>query len=174
MKIVLTNENLNILKKVSNDYKIPVTKLANLAIADSLDIFLKKYYPNMVKEKPLLDNYNASAKNETVIKLKISEIEKNHLFDALKYSGSSSITAEIRLRILNSIYQDRFLNTNEIKELSKIQYELNAIGRNIHQILVYLYRNKQLQADELKKEIDALLEILDKERKVLDRYMKRR
>src|SRR5574344_163846 len=147
MKIVLTNENLNILKKVSNDYKIPVTKLANLAIADSLDIFLKKYYPNMVKEKPLLDNYNASAKNETVIKLKISEIEKNHLFDALKYSGSSSITAEIRLR---------FLNTNEIKELSKIQYELNAIGRNIHQILVYLYRNKQLQADELKKEIDAL------------------
>ena len=100
MRIKLAPTNLAILEKLNQDYKIPVTSLAN-----------------------------------------------------------------------SCIYEKKLLIPVEIKVLNEIKYEINRIGRNLHQILKHLNFKEEFKSDDLKGYFAQLNMKLDESKKILENYL---
>jgi len=161
MRIKLAPTNLAILEKLNQDYKIPVTSLANSCIYEKLGDKIK-----------LLKEFDISlANDETELKIRIFETEKDYLLKSSEITGTNSLTQEIRYRVLNSIYEKKLLIPIEIKVLNEIKYEINRIGRNLHQILKYLNFKEELKSDDLKELIAQLNMKLDENKKILENHL---
>ena len=139
MRIELAPANLEILKKINQEYKIPITSLANSCIYEKLGDKIK-----------LLKEFDLSlANDETELKIRLYENEREHLIKASEIIGINSLTGVIKYLILNSIYEKRFINPTELEAFIKFKSEINSIGRNLHQILKHLNIHKELKSDEL-------------------------
>lgn len=166
MRIELAPANLEILKKINQEYKIPITSLANSCI-----------YEKLGDKTKLLKEFNLSpAGDEIDLKIRIFEYEKEYLLNASKLTGINSLNGVIKYLILNSIYENRFINPTELEAFIKFKSEINSIGRNLHQILKHLNIHKELKSDELiitiqelnikidhtKQEIESILKYTNK------------
>ena len=101
-----------------------------------------------------------------------NQSEKNYLLEASNITGTNSLTAEIKLRLLNSIYKRRFLAPNEIKAFNNMKFEINAIGRNLHQILKKIHFKEEFKTDDLKVILEQLSSKIDDTKKEIDNLLR--
>lgn len=162
MRIQLAKANLEILEKLNKEYKIPITSLANSCIYEKLRDKLK-----------LLKEFDLSlTSNEIDIKLRLFDNEKKYLIEASKTTGTNSLNQEIKLRLLNSIYEKRFLTPIELKSFNDMKFEINMIGRNLHQILKHLNFNEKFVSADLRTSIRQLNTKLDDTKKEIENILK--
>ncbi|MFW2585595.1 hypothetical protein [Aliarcobacter butzleri] len=162
MRIELAPANLEILKKINQEYKIPITSLANSCIYEKLGDKIK-----------LLKEFDLSLESdETELKIRLYENEREHLIKASKLLGINSLTGTIKYFLLNSIFDKRFLNPNEVEAFIKFKSEINMIGRNLHQILKYLNIHKELKTDDLINTMQELNIKLDDTKQEIETILK--
>lgn len=151
MRIKIFPKNLEILKNINQENKIPITSLVNSYIYEQLN---KK--SDLIKEfKPKL------AKEQTEVKIRIYENEKKFLLESSKLTGTNSLNQEIRFRLLNTIYKKRFLLPNEMQTFYDLKYQIKMIGVNLNQISKKLNSNQQVNVDFLMESISKLDEKLN-------------
>ena len=163
--IRIANPNLERLEELQKYVHMPFTSIANSCIYEMLGNKL-----NLLKE------FNLSVLNtsdeETEIRLILYQSEKNYLLEASNITGTNSLTAEIKLRLLNSIYKRRFLAQNEIEAFNSMKFEINAIGRNLHQILKKIHFKEEFKTDDLKVILEQLSSKIDDTKKEIDNLLK--
>ncbi|MDS1315773.1 hypothetical protein [Aliarcobacter butzleri] len=145
MRIELAPANLEILKKINQEYKIPITSLANSCIYEKLGDKIK-----------LLEFDLSLESDETELKIRLYENEREYLIKASEIIGINSLTGIIKYFLMNSIYDKRFLNPNELEAFIKFKSEISIIGKNLNQILKYLNIHKELKTDDLITTIQEL------------------
>ncbi|MCG3695409.1 hypothetical protein [Aliarcobacter butzleri] len=162
MRIELAPANLEILKKINQEYKIPITSLANSCIYEKLGDKIK-----------LLKEFDLSLESdETELKIRLYENERGYLIKASEIIGINSLTGIIKYFLMNSIYDKRFLNPNELEAFIKFKSEINMIGRNLHQILKYLNIHKELKTDDLINTMQELNIKLDDTKQEIETILK--
>ena len=162
MRVELAQVNLEILERLNQEYKIPITSLANSCIYEKLGDKIK-----------LLKEFNLSpAGDEIDLKVRLYDHEKEYLLNASKLTGINSLNGVIKYLILNSIYEKRFINTTELEAFIKFKSEINSIGRNLHQILKHLNIHKELKSDELINTIQNLNIKIDHTKQEIDNLLK--
>lgn len=145
MRIEIASANLEILKKINQEYKIPITSLANACIYEKLGDKIK-----------LLEFDLSLESDETELKIRLYENEREYLIKASEIIGINSLTGTIKYFLLNSIFDKRFLNPNELEAFIKFKSEISIIGKNLNQILKYLNIHKELKTDDLINTIQEL------------------
>ena len=134
-------ENFERITKIKNDFKIPFTKIVNMIINDKFN-----------DEINLLDD---SEDNKTYeVSFLISEKEKNFLDDEAKKSGALSLASEIKYRLLNTMYKNKFYTNNELTNLSKLRNDVNKLGSNFAYILKKINFKDEVSKDEILKMAD--------------------
>ncbi|RXI27665.1 hypothetical protein [Aliarcobacter trophiarum] len=163
--IRIANPNIERLEELQKYVHIPFTSIANSCIYEMLGDKL-----NLLKE------FNLSVLNtsneETEIRLILYQSEKNYLLEASNHTGTNSLTAEIKLRLLNSIYKRRFLAPKELEAFNNMKFEINAIGRNLHQILKKIHFKEEFKIDDLKLLIEQLSSKIDDTKIEIDTLLK--
>ena len=162
MRIKIFPKNLEILKNINQENKIPITSLVNSYIYEQLN-----------EKSNLLKEFKSKlAKEQTEVKIRIYENEKEFLLESSKFTGTNSLNQEIRFRLLNTIYKKRFLSPNEMQSFYNLKYQIKMIGVNLNQISKKLNSNQQIKVDFLMESISKLDEKLDENlveiKKVLD------
>ena len=151
MRIKIFPNNLEILKKINQENKIPITALVNSCIYEQLN-----------EKSNLLKEFKSKlAKEQTEVKIRIYENEKEFLLESSKFTGTNSLNQEIRFRLLNTIYKKRFLSPNEMQTFYDLKYQIKMIGVNLNQISKKLNSNQQVNVDFLMESISKLDEKLD-------------
>ena len=91
MRIKIFPKNLEILKNINQENKIPITSLVNSYIYEQLN-----------EKSDLLKEFKSKlAKEQTEVKIRIYENEKKFLLESSKLTGTNSLNQEIRFRLLN-------------------------------------------------------------------------
>ena len=151
MRIKIFPNNLEILKKINQENKIPITALVNSCIYEQLN-----------EKSNLLKEFKSKlAKEQTEVKIRIYENEKEFLLESSKFTGTNSLNQEIRFRLLNTIYKKRFLSPNEMQSFYNLKYQIKMIGVNLNQISKKLNSNQQIKVDFLMESISKLDEKLN-------------
>lgn len=152
INLKLDDKNVEMLEKMSSNSKVPITRIINILIS-SMDTEFEFMQSDIINEI------------ETEIRFKITESEKEFLQSQALKSGANSLSAEIKYRLLNTIYKNKFFTNNEMKDFVKSRYEINMIGINLNQLLKQIYTKDDYKLD--KDEIKNL--IFDIEKKI-DRH----
>lgn len=167
MRIELAPANLEILKKINQEYKIPITSLANSCI-----------YEKLGDKTKLLKEFNLSpAGDEIDLKVRLYEYEKEYLLNASKLTGINSLNGVIKYLILNSIYKKGFLSPNELKIIDELKSEIHKIGINLHQILKKLNFKEEFKNDDLKillEQLNQKIDFTNKEIESIPKYVNHR
>ena len=143
--------NLEILKNINQENKIPITSLVNSYIYEQLN-----------EKSDLIKEFKSKlAKEQTEVKIRIYENEKKFLLESSKLTGTNSLNQEIRFRLLNTIYKKRFLSPNEMQTFYDLKYQIKMIGVNLNQISKKLNSNQQVNVDFLMESISKLDEKLN-------------
>ena len=151
MRIKIFPKNLEILKNINQENKIPITSLVNSYIYEQLN-----------EKSDLIKEFKSKlAKEQTEVKIRIYENEKKFLLESSKLTGTNSLNQEIRFRLLNTIYKKRFLSPNEMQSFYNLKYQIKMIGVNLNQISKKLNSNQQIKVDFLMESISKLDEKLD-------------
>jgi len=142
LRIRLTDSNDKLLNDINKKTKMQKNKIINIVLSEiereELELLTYKY------DKKL-----------TTIKFNITKTEKEFLKKQMIKSGANNLTHEIKYRLLNSIYKNKFFTSNELTEFIKTRYELSMIGRNLNQLLKIIYTKKELNIDA--KEIRLMI-----------------
>lgn len=151
MRIKIFPKNLEILKNINQENKIPITSLVNSYIYEQLN-----------EKSDLIKEFKSKlAKEQTEVKIRIYENEKKFLLESSKLTGTNSLNQEIRFRLLNTIYKKRFLSPNEMQTFYDLKYQIKMIGVNLNQISKKLNSNQQANVDFLMESISKLDEKLN-------------
>jgi len=152
VRIKIFPKNLEILKNINQENKIPITSLVNSYIYEQLN-----------EKSDLIKEFKSKlAKEQTEVKIRIYENEKKFLLESSKLTGTNSLNQEIRFRLLNTIYKKRFLSPNEMQTFYDLKYQIKMIGVNLNQISKKLNSNQQVNVDFLMESISKLDEKLNK------------
>ncbi|HEF3555968.1 TPA: hypothetical protein R9123_000929, partial [Campylobacter upsaliensis] len=89
--------------------------------------------------------------------------EINTLKEISKKSGFSSVTKQAKFLLLNSIKNEKLFTNLELDEFIKTRTEINAVGKNIYQLLKILRAGNsvKINEDNLKNTIDIINEKID-------------
>jgi gas vesicle protein len=151
VRIKIFPKNLEILKNINQENKIPITSLVNSYIYEQLN-----------EKSDLIKEFKSKlAKEQTEVKIRIYENEKKFLLESSKLTGTNSLNQEIRFRLLNTIYKKRFLSPNEMQTFYDLKYQIKMIGVNLNQISKKLNSNQQVNVDFLMESISKLDEKLN-------------
>ncbi|EIJ3167799.1 hypothetical protein LIW18_001211, partial [Campylobacter coli] len=105
------------------------------------------------------------------IRIKLTSKEKEKLDEFSNFIGFNNSTSGARFIILNSLHKEKFFTKAEVNEFIMMRYEINAIGKNIFQLLKNLReRNFMVIKDndiesminDARKSIEVLSEKLEK------------
>lgn len=156
------NKNNNCVIKVSKDDKIILEYIkseTNASYSKIISILLKKFNSCDTDEK---NKFYTSDENK-IIKLKLTENEVNILKEISKNTGFSSITKQAKFLLLNSIKNEKLFTNIEINEFIKTRTEINAIGKNIYQLLKILRSGNSVKINEnnLNKTMDNIRDKID-------------
>ncbi len=144
------------LQELKKELQMPINKIITMIINEKLEdlkILKKEYVEDFKSEK------SEYTKNDMQINFRISEKEKIFLEEQVKRTGNKSLTSEIRYRLLNSIYKNKYFLPIEVKEIRDFNFQIKMIGNNINQISTKLNSNKTLNNIDisiLKNSIDEL------------------
>jgi len=143
------------LQELKKDLNIPMNKIILMLINEKLEdlrrvdkIFLKENTKTQIKDlsnEKILENDKTF---QTEIRFKISNKEKIFLQNQLEKTGNKSLTSEIRYRLINSIYKNKYFLPIELDEFRNLTYQLKKIGININGIFRKLNLNKELKKDD--------------------------
>ncbi|PSM51304.1 hypothetical protein CBLAS_1046 [Campylobacter blaseri] len=135
MKKMIKNKNrLTIRIKENIDEKISeLSKNNNVTKNEIINIILLNFFEN--KNEDLLDFNFFTLKNEHEYRIYLFDKEKEFLDKKRAEHGFSFITSEIKFRLLNTIYNDKFFTNIEMKSLNDAVNDINVLGRNINTIL---------------------------------------
>lgn len=136
------NKNNNCVIKVSKDDKTILEYIkseTNASYSKIISILLKKFNSCDTDEKNKIND----------------EISKN--------TGFSSITKQAKFLLLNSIKNEKLFTNIEIDEFIKTRTEINAIGKNIYQLLKILRSGNSVKINEnnLNKTMDNIRDKID-------------
>ncbi len=146
------SKNINLRLDDNNDKKLDeIKKKTNISKTEIINILISK----LDESDDFIDNEQVP-KEDTIIKIKLTQSEKKYFLNQSNKSGANSLTSEVKFRLLNSIYKNKFFTNNELKELSKNTYELNKIGININQILKRSIKENLIDNQELLKVLEDL------------------
>ncbi|EOX5999105.1 hypothetical protein ACPS9K_001697 [Campylobacter jejuni] len=165
------NKNNNCVIKVSKDDKIILEYIkseTNASYSKIISILLKKFNScdtdekNKINDEISKNKFYTSDENK-IIKLKLTENEVNILKEISKNTGFSSITKQAKFLLLNSIKNEKLFTNIEIDEFIKTRTEINAIGKNIYQLLKILRSGSSVKINEnnLNKTMDNIRDKID-------------
>ncbi|MCT7535887.1 hypothetical protein N5T95_10205 [Aliarcobacter cryaerophilus] len=141
------------LQELKKELQMPINKIITMIINEKLEDL------KILKKEYVEDFKSEDTKNEMQINFRISEKEKIFLEEQVKRTGNKSLTSEIRYRLLNSIYKNKYFLPIEVKEIRDFNFQIKMIGNNINQISTKLNSNKTLNNIDisiLKNSIDEL------------------
>lgn len=118
----------NIDKKLSK-----LSKEKNTSKNEMINILLAIILNN--EENKLMKFDYFTNKKEHKYTIFLSNKEKEFLEKRAIEHGFNSVTSEIRYRLLNTIYDDKFFTNIEIQYLLQTLNDINKVGRNINSLL---------------------------------------
>ena len=148
----------NILQELKQELKMPINNIITMIVNEKLQD-LKK-----IKKEYVEDFKNDENKNDIQVKLRINETEKLFLEEQIKRTGNNSLTSEIRFRLLNSIYKNKYFLPIELTEFKNLVYQTKMIGLNINGIFKRVNFKEELKSDDyinLQNSINEVNEKID-------------
>lgn len=149
-----------LLQELKQELKMPINKIITMIINEKLED-IKRLKKETVEDLQIENN-----QNEIEIRFRIYENEKYFLEEQMKKSGNNSLTSEIRFRLLNSIYKNKYFLPIELAEFKNLVYQIKMIGLNINGIFKRVnfkeelksedYINLQNSINEVNKKIDLI------------------
>lgn len=161
INVNIDDENIKFLYQLKKKSKISINKIINYMIREVL---------NGNKKFSLIDN-DDNSELEKEIRIKLTSKEKEKLDEFSNFIGFNNSTSGARFVILNSLHKEKFFTKAEVNEFIMMRYEINAIGKNIFQLLKNLReRNFMVIKDndiesminDARKSIEVLSEKLEK------------
>lgn len=131
-----------LLQELKKELKMPTNKIITMIINEKLED-IKRLKKETVEDLKIKNN-----QNEIEIRFRIFEIEKIFLEHQMKKTGNGSLTSEIKFRLLNSIYKNKYFLPIELTEFKKLAYQLKMIGLNINGIFRRVNFKEELQNED--------------------------
>lgn len=152
------NELFLVLKKINERTRIPLTKIVISILNEKLQDIKELNY-----NKEFIEDYkNINNIFETQIRFRINENEKIFLEKQMQKTGNRSLTSEIKFRLINTIYKNKYFLPIELKELSNLNFQIKRIGININQLNKKLNQKEVLINEDYKNLKDSLDEVNNK------------
>lgn len=148
-----SNEVDEKLKELGNILQKPINKIIAMIVKEKLED-LKKL------DKDFLRNNDDD--KETEIRFLIKQNERIFLENQIKKTGNTSLSSEIKFRLLNTIYRNKFFLPVELSELGNLNFQIKRIGININQILKKSNYKEVLQNDDYENFINNIDELRNK------------
>ena len=147
-----------LLQELKKELKIPINKIISMIINEKLED-IKRLKKENVEDLKIENN-----QNEIEIRFRIYENEKYFLEEQMKKTGNGSLTSEIRFRLLNSIYKNKYVLPIELAEFKNLVYQTKMIGLNINGIFKRVNFKEELKSDDyinLQNSINEVNEKID-------------
>ncbi|EOC6529112.1 hypothetical protein ACKFC9_001829 [Campylobacter jejuni] len=161
INVNIDDENIKFLYQLKKKSKISINKIINYMIREVL---------NGNKKFSLIDN-DDNLELEKEIRIKLTSKEKEKLDEFSNFIGFNNSTSGARFIILNSLHKEKFFTKAEVNEFIMMRYEINAIGKNIFQLLKNLRERNfivikdndiESMINDTRKSIEVLSEKLEK------------
>jgi len=158
IELKIGDELYNMLKEIKKITNIPLTKIVISILNEKLEQIKELNY-----NKEFVEDYkNIDDTYETQIRFRIKEKEKILLEEQLKKTGNKSLTSEIRYRLINSIYKNKYFLPIELKELSNLNFQIKRIGLNINSIYKKINFKEELKNDDYTNLQNGINEVNEK------------
>ena len=164
----------SILQELKQQLKMPINNIITMIVNEKLEDmkYLKKEY---------VDDFNTEyCINEIQIKFRINENEKKFLEHQIIKTGNSSLTSEIRFRLLNSIYKNKYFLPIELSEFKNLVYQLKMIGLNINGIYKKVNFKEELKSEDFinlqnyTKEVNEKINLISNELQKIFKFANKR
>ncbi|EMF4797342.1 hypothetical protein V3621_001775 [Campylobacter coli] len=161
INVNIDDENIKFLYQLKKKSKISINKIINYMIREVL---------NGNKKFSLIDNDDNQELTKE-IRIKLTSKEKEKLDEFSNFIGFNNSTSGARFVILNSLHKEKFFTKAEVNEFIMMRYEINAIGKNIFQLLKNLRERNfivikdndiESMINDTRKSIEVLSEKLEK------------
>ena len=136
----------------------PNNKIITMIINEKLED-IKRLKKETVEDLNIKDN-----QNEIEIRFRIFEKERIFLEQQIQKNGNKSLTSEIRFRLLNSIYKNKYFLPIELTEFKNLVYQIKMIGLNINGIFKRVNFKEELKSEDyinLQNSINEVNEKID-------------
>lgn len=141
IELKIGDELFSVLKEINSRTKIPLTKIVISILNEKLQDIKELNY-----NKEFIEDYkNINNDLETQIRFRINENEKIFLEKQMKKTGNKSLTSEIKYRLINTIYKNKYFLPIELEKLNNLNTQIKKIGVNINQILKKINLKKDLE-----------------------------
>lgn len=127
------------LQELKQELQMPINKIITMIVNEKLEDL------NLLKKEYVEDLKNDNSQNEIEIRFRIKENEKIFLEKQMKRTGNNSLTSEIKYRLLNSIYKNKYFLPLELGMLNNLNNQIKTVGVNINQILKKINLKKDLE-----------------------------
>ena len=107
------------------------------------------------KSDQFLDN-NAQTKLNHKIQIPLSDDEYNLLKNRAKSHGFSSVRKECRYQVINSLYDEQFLNNCELKEFKTATAKFNKVSKDLFELISPLFEDLMSPGNELMENMNRL------------------
>lgn len=161
INVNIDDENIKFLYQLKKKSKISINKIINYMIREVL---------NGNKKFSLINN-DDNLELTKEIRIKLTSKEKEKLDEFSNFIGFNNSTSGARFVILNSLHKEKFFTKAEVNEFIMMRYEINAIGKNIFQLLKNLRERNfivikdndiESMINDTRKSIEVLSEKLEK------------
>ena len=144
------------LQELKQELQMPINKIIYMVINEKLEDL------NILKKEYIEDLKIENSNNEIEIRFRIKEKEKTFLEEQIKKTGNKSLTNEIRYRLINSIYKNKYFLPIELKYFQGLINHLRKIGNNINQISAKINSNKDLNNSDISIIKNSIYELNEK------------
>ncbi|MCR4942067.1 MAG: hypothetical protein K5978_04675 [Campylobacter sp.] len=130
--------NKEILAKIEDDLgqgKYTFSDLVNAALLNFIE-------SENLEKLGVKDFIYENHRDKKIGRIYFSKREFEVLENRAKMHGFASASKEAKFIVINAIYKkSNFFNNTDMTELKNARNDLNALGRNLHQVLKYLREN---------------------------------
>lgn len=132
----LSENNHNILCDLKKQTSLSINKIINFLISKQDDT---KYLDDFISN---------GADDKKEIRIKINSKEYEFLKKQAELDGLNHINSEVKYRLLNTIYRNKYFTNIELSNFMKTRTEVNAVGRNLNQLLRLLQTKSSLNIND--------------------------
>lgn len=152
----IDEKNMIYLNEIKNNTKASIKKIINYIIAN----YKENNGFNNIENNLVINHHSDTFEKKKMkeIRIKISEDEFNLLKEIATQNGFSSVSKEVSFRLINSLNENKYFTNLELDEFIKTRTEINAVGKNIYQLLKILRAGNsvKINEDNLKNTIDTI------------------
>ncbi|EOB1146197.1 hypothetical protein ACIQIM_001362 [Campylobacter upsaliensis] len=152
----IDEKNMIYLNAIKNNTKASIKKIINYIIAN----YKENNGFNNIENNLVINHHSDTFEKKKMkeIRIKISEDEFNLLKEIATQNRFSSVSKEVSFRLINSLNENKYFTNLELDEFIKTRTEINAVGKNIYQLLKILRAGNsvKINEDNLKNTIDTI------------------